>query len=214
MASRAQQGSRPTRSRSLWRGGPYRRLLCGQHCWGACSTSSPHGLPHVSSRQNTQPTSFPEYMLFCCHEGPGGLSLSLLSVLPTVFEEQVPYSSAAFKTIALPLAVHRINEIANPYVWVCANCLLPQLKPSTSGQHRSPISYHKGRCLTGAGAGRWTRKAADVTPRGPCCLREPRLLREPHLLHPSTERSVGCSQPRRAGRGQQEGGLRAATPGR
>lgn len=46
----------------------------------------------------------------------------LPSVLPTVFEEWVPYSCPAFKMITLPFTVNRINKIANPYVRICANC--------------------------------------------------------------------------------------------
>lgn len=84
----AQQGWRQICSTSLRRGGPQCLLLCGQHCRGLCSISSPHGLPHASC-QNMPPKLFPEYMVFRCHEGPGGLCSSL-SVLPTVFEEQVP----------------------------------------------------------------------------------------------------------------------------
>lgn len=73
----------------------------------------PHRLPHIS-RQYMQTKSFPEYMVFRCHQGPHDLSLSLPSVLPPVFEEQVPYSCPTSKTTMLPLAVYWINKIAAP----------------------------------------------------------------------------------------------------
>lgn len=48
------------------------------------------------------------------------------------------------------------------------------------------------------GAGHWTTKAAEVPSCGPCCIREQ------HLLHPSPDCSVSCSQPHQAALGQQE----------
>lgn len=81
---------------SLWREGC---TACS--CWGLHSTSFPHVLLRITC-WNMQPNSFPGYMVFCCHESPCSLSLFLLCVLPTGYEEQVPYNCPAFKTITQP----------------------------------------------------------------------------------------------------------------
>lgn len=95
------------------------------------------GLPQVPC-QSTQSESVSEYMVFCCRGGPGDLSLSLLSVLPTVFEEQVQYSRQAHD----PLQYHTNKQqtLRNDGCVQTVNCLSWKQTPQDDA---APVLFYK-----------------------------------------------------------------------
>lgn len=110
--------------------------LCGQHCCSLCGTSFPHGLPQGPC-QSRQSELVPEYMVFCCHGGPG-LSLSLLSVLPTLFEEQVQYSRHAH--YPLQYCINKQQTLRYGGCVQTVNCLSYKQTPQDNA---APILFYK-----------------------------------------------------------------------
>lgn len=76
--------------------------------------------------------------VFCCHGGPGDLPLSLLSVLPTVFEEQAQYSRQAH----YPLQYH-INEQQTLRNDGCVQTVNSLSWKQTPQDNAAPVLFHK-----------------------------------------------------------------------
>lgn len=76
--------------------------------------------------------------------GPGGLSLSLLSVLPTVLEEQVQYSRQSHHP--LQYCIHKQQTLRYDD---CVQTVKHLSQRQTPQDDAAPILFYKERCLTG-----------------------------------------------------------------